>query len=124
MEVRTEPLEEARLQTQPDLVYRLCPQFDPHELDISYGWACHLDIDSLWKDHRIPTSKLVPFVQRAISNGIVELGGSDLHIKGVHRAFSFTLCHKSDLHFASNDPALLAIVTAAWREAGVRYYDV
>jgi hypothetical protein len=124
MEVRTEPLEEGRLEGQLRLLYELCPQLDSLELDVSYGWACHLDIDRMWQDHRIPASELVTFIGQAISEGIVELGGSDLHINGVHAGFTFTLCHESDLHFRSDDPTLVARVTTAWREAGIRYFEV
>ena len=119
MEVRTESLEKSRLQERLQ-----CLQLDPHHVNVSYGWACNLDVDSLWQDQRIPTSELGSFVERAILNGIFELGESDLHINGTARAFSFTLCHESDLHFKSDDQAIVARVIDAWSEAGIRHYEV
>ena len=124
MEVRTEPLTDPVLEDQLDLLYELCLEFDSGEIDVSYGWACNLDVDQLWKDQRIPTSSLPSFVNRSTSEGIVDLGGSDLHIKGVGVAFSFTVCHESDIHFESPDPSLVSRVTSAWSERGLRFYQV
>jgi hypothetical protein len=124
VEVRTEPLTDPVLEGQLGVLYELCLEFDSGEIDVSYGWACNLDADQLWKDQRIPTSSLPSFVNRSTAEGIVFLGGSDLHIKGVRVAFSFTLCHESDIHFESPDPLLVSRVTNAWAESGLRFYQV
>jgi hypothetical protein len=124
MEVRTEPLEKTRLEEQLQSIYELCLELDPQRVAVSYGWACNLDVDSLWQDQRIPTSELGSFVERAISTGIFELGESDLHINGAGRAFSFTLCHESDLHFECDDQTVVMRVIDAWNEAGIRHYEV
>jgi hypothetical protein len=124
MEVRSQPLERVIIEQQLGVIYELCLEFDPRELDVSYGWACHLDIDKLWKDQRIPTTGLSSFVSRSTSEGIVQVGGSDLHINGVHAAFTFTLCHEADIHFESPVLSLVSRVTAAWSEHGLRYYEV
>jgi hypothetical protein len=124
MEVRTHPFEEGMLEEQLDVIYELCLEFDPRELDVSYGWACKLDVDALWKKQRIPTAELASFVRRSMAEGIFELGGSGLHMKGVHVAFSFTLCHEADIHFESPDSRLVSRVAGAWSEHDLPYYEV
>ena len=124
MQVRTEPLTDALFEREIGHVYELCLEFDPEQLDVAYGWACNLDMDDLWKNNRIRTNDLAAFVNRSTSEGIVELGGSDLHIKGVNSSFAFTLCHEADIHFESPKPSLVARVTGAWGQRGVRFYDV
>ena len=123
-EVRTEPLRGDRLQAQLGALCELCTRFEPGELNVSYGWACNLEVDDLWKARSISASSLSSFIDESISNGVFELGESDLHIKGTSVEFEFTLCHESDLHFESPDESLVSLVTEAWGQAGLAFYEV
>jgi hypothetical protein len=91
---------------------------------MSYGWACDLDQDDLYLDHRVQSSALNDFVDRSTASGVFTLGESDLYIKGASVEFSFTLCHESDIHFECLDPNLVNRVTGAWTGAGLSFYEV
>ncbi len=119
MTIRTESLAVERLAGLLPGVYRLCQAFSPTGLDVCYGWACNAEPVALWVDHRITSNALPEFVQRSMVSGIVELGGSDLHISGVDAEFRLTICHESDLHFESSDPELVARIAEAWAAEGV-----
>lgn len=124
VEVRTQPLDGAALVSQPRLVAELCLALDPSGLNVSYGWACHLEIDALYTDHRIESHHLLDFLDESARRRAFTLGQSDLHIHGAGIDFCFTLCHESDIHFESADPALVSRVVAAWKAAGLSVHEV
>ena len=74
MEVRTEVLANALLEGEVQRLCALCLELDPAELDVSYGWACDLDVDLLWKAQRISTAALASFVNRNTASGIFSQG--------------------------------------------------
>jgi hypothetical protein len=119
VQIVTQQLDDATLEAQLRLVSELCAAFDPSGLDVSYGWACELDIDELYRDHRIDSHRLLDFVDESTRRGVFTLGQSDLHIQGADIGFSFRLCHESDVHFESADLALVTRVVSAWKAAGV-----
>jgi hypothetical protein len=123
-EVRTRVLDADTLAGQFRVLCDLCVDLDPVGLDVSYGWACDLDQDDLYLDHRIETRGLSDFVRRATESGVFTLGESDLYIKGTSIEFCFTLCHESDIHIECQDASLIKRVTAVWAAAGVSFYAV
>ena len=124
MEVATEQLDSAALVRQLRLVAELCYTLDPSYLNISYGWACNLEIDELSSDHQIESRGLLDFVDKSSRRRAFTLGQSDLFIRGTTVDFCFTLCHESDIHFESADPALVGRVVSVWKAAGLSIHEV
>jgi hypothetical protein len=124
VEIVTQQLDNATLEAQLRLVAELCPAFDPSGVNVSYGWACELDIDELYRDHLVESHRLLEFVDESIRRGVFTLGQSDLHIHGAGIDFSFRLCHESDVHFDSPDSALVSRVVSAWKTAGLSVREV
>lgn len=124
MEIRTQPLDAGTLAAQFRALCDLCVALDPVGLDVSYGWACNLEQDDLYSDHRIQSAALSDFVDRSAASGVFTLGESDLYIKGASVEFSFTLCHESDIHFECLDANLVNRVTELWTAAGLSFYPV
>jgi hypothetical protein len=123
-EVRTRVLDADTLSGQFRALCDLCVDLDPTGLDVSYGWACGLDQDDLYSDHRIETRRLADFVRSASESGVFTLGESDLYIRGANVEFCFTLCHESDIHFECQDASLIKRVTEVWTAAGLGFYEV
>ena len=123
MEVITQRLDGAALVQYLRLVADLCVALDPSGLDVSYGWACDLEIDELYRDHRIESHGLLDFVEDSTRRGAFTLGESDLHIRGAGIDFEFMLCHESDIHFESADPELVRRVASAWKATGLSVHD-
>jgi hypothetical protein len=124
VEFHTQQLDNAKLAAQLRLIAELCVEFDPSGLDVSYGWACKLGIDDLYKDHRVESDRLLDFVEESTDRGIFILGQSDLYIHGAGVGFSFRLCHESDIHFESTDLALASRVVSVWKAAGLSVHEI
>jgi len=73
-EIRTRVLDADTLAGQCRVLCDLCVDLDPIGLDVSYGWACDLDQDELYLDHRIETRGLALIRFR----GHVPKGGYDV----------------------------------------------
>jgi hypothetical protein len=124
VEIVTQQLDKAPLEAQLHLVAELCAAFDPSGVNVSYGWACELNIDELYTDHLIESHRLLDFIDESIRQRVFTLGQSDLHVHGARIDFSFRLCHESDVHFESSDMALVNRVLSAWKTAGLSVNEV
>ena len=123
VEIATQQLDNATLEAQLRLVAELCAAFDASGVNVSYGWACELDIDELYTDHLIESHRLLDFVGESIRRGVFTLGESDLLIHGAGINFSFRLCHEADVHFESPDLPIVNRVVSAWK-TGLNVHEV
>jgi hypothetical protein len=88
------------------------------KVSVVYGWGCNLPPDRQWEATEIAPGELEQFADRSEQAGIVQLGKSDLIIQDPDKTAILKLCHESDMHFVSADPAVLDQVIAWWRGKG------
>lgn len=85
---------------------------------VEFGWGSNLPIERLWQPSDLTAGSLEDFVQQSEREGIYQLGRGDLVISDVQTGMTFIVCHESDLHFISDDEAMLDRVSTLWRAAG------
>ena len=80
MELRTQTLTATQWEQEiDDLIYLLQVE-GKHELIVSYGWGCDLDMDDLYQEVPLPLSGLREWIAQAAVSGIFTLGQGILHI--------------------------------------------
>jgi hypothetical protein len=119
----TSPISPEQIRAEVDHICEILHQHCITELILSYGWACHIDHDELWRNRPVATTDLPDFVDRAISAGIYIPGNSDLFISDSAQRFQFLLCHESDIHFKTESPRLFDSVRSEWLARGYTGYE-
>ena len=121
-EIRTEPLNISQLATSVTDITALLQSRDLDSVEVTYGWACKLPEDQLWRPKEIKTQQLQFFIERSVDTGVYQFGRCDLHIEDKQKTFEFRLCHESDVHFESIDQTLVAKVESLWLQKGLTLY--
>lgn len=122
MELRTGTLTLTQMQDEVSSIASLLRRTGKHDLLVSYGWACDLDIDELYQDRPLPLSDLSGFIARSEQDGVFTLGEADLYIESADHAVQFVLCHESDVHLTTDDAAMAEEVGTGWAAKGYPYY--
>lgn len=84
-------------------------------LTVEYGWGCALALDELWKPLAMSPENLEAFISESEAKGVYRLATCDLILRGPEDKFELTLCHESDLHFASQDEDLVLRIAGLWQ---------
>lgn len=71
-----------------------------------------------WSTRRVASGEIEAAVARDVAAGRFPLGDADLYLADPAGRFEFRLCHERDVHFASADAGLMALVERRWRELG------
>lgn len=88
-----------------------------------YGWGCDIDVDRQWQVKPMAIEAMVETVEESLASGIFSWGRGDLFLYDGEERFYFLLCHEGDVHFASQDEFLVALVRAAWETRGYKVYE-
>jgi hypothetical protein len=139
MQLRTRLLNCECIRAEVPQIVEWLRERNVHDLSVMYGVGCNVDAGHRWELFTIQTEGLLAFISDAEARGIVTLGQSDVFLfdseavipTGEHTfsvredmtAVSFRLCHESDIHVESNDPAFIELVLRHWRENGWAGYS-
>jgi len=88
-------------------------------IGVMYGVGCR--IDQLWQEFKIPTTKLEEWISDGIFRGIYTPGSSDIYISDGDR-LKVRLCHESDIHIHTINPAVVSQCVTRWLEMGYRIH--
>lgn len=93
------------------------------EAEVMLGLCRQLPMDAMWSPSVVPLGDVLPWVNRHISSGSIELGLDDVIIGAAGPpAIQWVFCHEGDIHFASPDVSLVDEMVARWRAAGIGCY--
>ena len=95
-----------------------------HELVVSYGWGCDLDMDDLYQEVPLPLLGLREWVVQASVSGIFTLGEGTLHIRSKDKEIEFELRHEADIHVTTKSKELAQEIVAGWAANGLTSYEV
>ena len=84
------------------------------QIEVYWGWACNLPMDSLWKSEAIAVEHLVAHARHGESSSIFEMGSSDLYVYGANDSFTCQFCHDSDIHLEGNFEDMISEVRDRW----------
>jgi hypothetical protein len=79
---------------------------------ITFGFGCDRERVVQWEDIPVPVHTLARFIADSEADETLELGESDLHIRG--GGVEFLLCHEGDVHCTGKMSPLLAAVRKRW----------
>jgi hypothetical protein len=82
-----------------------------------YSVGCAIDDNQRDKEISIPAAKLGKWISDSIERGIYTPGECDIIINDRGR-LSARLCHESDIHIETVNPAVIAECVTRWLEMG------
>ena len=124
MEFRTQVLTATQWEQEIDGLVRFLQDKGKHELIVSYGWGCDLDMNDLYQEIPLPLSGLREWITQATVSGIFTLGEGTLHIRSQDNEAKFEICHEMDIHLTTNNPELAQEIGAEWAGHGLTSYEV
>lgn len=137
MEIVTEELNASRLESELPRVIEWLDRNGVHQLYVKFGVGSVVPPERLWTPIPVTVEDLNAFVRQAISEGSFAFGKTDLHIydaatfvktsdrtfRTEYPALQFTFCHESDMHFRSENHALVEDVKREWLARGYGGYE-
>ena len=124
MKFLTQVLTATQWEQEVDNLIHLLQVKGKHELIVSYGWGCDLDMDDLYQEVPLPLSKLQEWVVQAAVSGIFTLGEGTLQIRSQDKEIEFELCHETDVHVMTDNAELAQEIVAGWAAHGLTSYEV
>ncbi len=124
MELRTELLTQPQLEREISSIINFLQCKGKHDLVVSYGWGCDLDVNELYQEKPLPLLELHSFIVQSIQLGIFAVGKADLYINSQDEEIGFVLCHESNVHVTTQNRELAQEVASEWAERGYSYYEI
>lgn len=124
MELRTEVLTATQWERGVDNLICFLQDRGKHELRVSYGWGCDLDMDDLYQEVPLPLSELRAWLAQSTEAGIFTFGESNLHILSGDREVELELGHERDIHLTTDNEGLAQEVASEWTRRGFAPYGV
>jgi hypothetical protein len=124
MDIRTHSLTGPQWDQEIDRLVSFLQDKDKHELTVSYGFGCDLEMDDLHQETPLPLSELCAWLAQSAEAGIFAFGESDLHIRSSDREVELYLGHECDIHLMTDNKELAQEVTAEWARCGFAPYQV
>ncbi len=85
---------------------------------VAYGFGCDCPDEQLYQDVPMTLDRLLPFIAESESADFYRVGKDNLHVKTSTGQAEFLFCHESDIHFITEDSALLERLRDAWLGEG------
>lgn len=124
MEIATEDLTPLRWAQEIGHLVEFLQDTGKHELTVSYGWGCDLDMGDLYQEVPLPLSHLREWIEQSTASGIFTLGESMLHIYSQDREISIDIGDEGDVHVTTENKELAQEVVSGWTARGITYYEV
>lgn len=124
MELVTEDLTPLRWAQEIDHLAEFMQVAGKHELTVSYGWGCDLDMDDLYQEVPLPLSGLREWIEQSTASGIFTLGESMLHIYSQDREISIDIGNEGEVHLTIDNAELAQKVASGWTARSITYYEV
>ena len=124
MELRTQVLTAAQWEQEIGNLIYLLQVKGKHELIVSYGWGCDLDMDDLYQEVPLPLSDLREWIVQAAVSGVFTLGEGTLHIRSQDKEVEFELCHEADIHVTTENKEMAQEVACGWTARGITFYEI
>lgn len=123
MEISSGYLKQRNLEQELDYIIRFMAVHST-SATYMYGWGCEISIDDQWTTYPVEVRDIKVKVKASIDKQIFKYGESDLYISDSEEKFYFLLCHEGDVHFRSDDEALVAAVNESWRHKGYQTHKI
>ena len=124
MELRTQVLTAMQWEQEIDSLISFLQAECKHELVVSYGWGCDLDMDDLYQEVPLPLSGLREWIAQATVSGIFTLGEGTLHARSQDKEIEIEFCHEADVHVTTDNAELAQETVAGWAAHGLTSYEV
>ena len=124
MELRTQVLTAAQWEQEIGNLIYLLQVKGKHELIVSYGWGCDLDMNDLYQEVPLLLSHLREWIEQSTASGIFALGEGTLHIHSQDKEIEFELCHEADIHVTTENKELAQEVACGWTARGIAFYEI
>ncbi|MEI7459889.1 MAG: hypothetical protein WCK15_10815 [Pirellula sp.] len=93
---------------------QLRPILSSPNLTVSYGWGCKLHPDLWYKPMNVGLDLFPYFIEDSETQGIFQIGQSDLLIESPDSRLQVLLCHESDIHIDGTDNETMAKLVEAF----------
>jgi hypothetical protein len=124
MEVLTQIITNEALQTELEFVLGFFKSQSKTNTCAMLGVGCNIPGDKMFEEIMMSKNQLRKFVEDKIAQYVFHLGDDDLILYDKLLDAEFTFCHEHDLHFKSNDHALVESMLARWSTMGYNHYEV
>ena len=123
MEIATEDLIPLRWAREVDHLVQFLQVAGKHDLTVSYGCGCDLEMDDLYQEVPLPLSHLREWIEQSTMSGVFTFGESILHIYSQDREISIDLGDEGDIHVTTENEELAQEVASGWMAQCITYYE-
>ena len=122
IEIVTETIKADQIKGEIPIITDLLAKHGCSLVHVTFGRACNLEHDNLYKQILINVKSLQSFIEGSVNQNIYRYGESDLWINSIDQSAIFQLSHDSRIYLITNDKTFLQNIRSTWISKGFFVY--